>query len=315
MKNRKLINDLRSCAKNILATARELEAAGDAPSPSPLDIISAEVLSPAGGAHKQVLPLVLGRDDFGENLVVDLARLPHLLIGGASGQGKSSCLRSLMAGLVACRGPGEVRFIIHDPTSFEFLDAAGLRHMCGPVCNSPRDMMRAFVSLMREIGRRNRMLYATKCCNIAAFNKRKISEDNGFPEKLPYIVVFIDEIAGLMEAYGRRAFESRMVSLVRFARPVGVHFVLTTRRMEGIAAFTDKMKEYFRARLAFRTLDEQDSRAIIGEAGAERLLRSGDFMFRHYSYDVTYGQGAYVNDLSEMWGQKCGDRPSRGLRF
>lgn len=136
MKNKETIKKLRECAKGLLDVARELQSSERMDPPRTLEIVERQIRSKDGKAYDFCLPLVVGVDEFGDDVVLELARLPHVLVGGAIGQGKTMCLNSLIAGLVATKTPDEVRFIVYDPKCVEYTSLADLPHLIMPPVTS-----------------------------------------------------------------------------------------------------------------------------------------------------------------------------------
>ena len=237
MKNREIIGKLRVCAKNLLDVARELQAMDCVESPRTEELIEKVVRSADGGARKFDLPFVLGRDDFGKDVIVELGRLPHLLIGGASGRGKTMCLNALLAGLIGTKTPEDVRFIIYDPKCVEFVWANGLPHLVSPVISDASRMVQTLRWLVSEMERRLKMFARAYCRNIAEFNawsgigERQVD----IPKAVPYIVVVIDELVDLMLADGREAAQL-IARITATGRAAGIHFVVATSRPDCMVA-------------------------------------------------------------------------------
>ena len=295
MKNREIIGKLRVCAKNLLDVARELQAMDRVESPRTEELIERVVASFKGGARKLDLPFVLGQDDLGEDMIVELGRLPHLLVGGASGLGKTMCLNSLLAGLIGTKAPKDVRFVIYDPKCVEFVWANGLPHLATPVISDASRMVQTLRWLASEMERRLKMFARAYCRNIAEFNARSgIGERTAdMPKTVPYIVVVIDELADLMMAYGKEAAQ-QIARITAKGRAVGVHFVAATSRPDYRVA-SGLLKSNIPGRLSFQTLSSVDSQAVIDDVGAELLNGRGDFMFRNGSGEIVRGQGAYIS--------------------
>lgn len=295
MKNEEIIGKLRGCAKNLLDVARELQAMDRVESPRTEELIERMVAASEGAARKFELPFVLGQDDFGEDVIVELARLPHLLIGGASGRGKTTCLNSLLAGLIGTKTPEDVRFIVYDPKRVEFVWANGLPHLAMPVISDASRMMQTLSWLALEMERRLKMFTRTYCRNIGEFNGRNRIGDlpADMPKTVPYIVVVIDELADLMLAHGKEVVQ-QITRITATGRAAGIHLVVATSCPDCMAA-SGLLKANILGRLAFQTLNSIDSRAVIDDVGAELLNGRGDFMFRNGSEEIVRGQGAYIS--------------------
>ena len=295
MKSREIIGKLRVCAKNLLDVARELQAMDRAESLRTEDLIEKVVASSEGGARKFDLPFVLGQNDFGEDTIVELARLPHLLIGGASGRGKTVCLNSLLAGLIRTKTPKDVRFIIYDPKCVEFGWANGLPHLATSVISDASRMVQTLRWLVFEMERRLKMFARAYCRNIAEFNTRSGigACPADMPKAAPYIVVVIDELVDLMLAHGEEVVE-QITRITATGRAAGIHLVVATSRPDCMVA-SGLLKANIPGRLAFRTLSSIDSRAVIDDVGAELLNGRGDFIFRNGSEEIVRGQGAHIS--------------------
>jgi len=231
------------------------------------------------------LTIALGKKIDGENYVTDLAKMPHLLIAGATGAGKSVGVNSLVVSILYKARPDEVKFIMVDPKRLELGLYADIPHLATPIITDPK---RAAISLkwaVHEMERRYKELAGWGVRNIEGFNKEvpkrnfiKDYDENGEPWKpLPYIVIIIDELADLMMVSGREVEES-ITRLAQMARAVGIHLVLATQR-PSVDVITGLIKANFPARISFRVSSKVDSRTIIDGNGAEQLLGKGDMLF------------------------------------
>ena len=296
MKNREIISKLRECAKNLLDIARELQTADSVESPQTMELIKSGALLPDGAAKKFALPFVLGRDEFGDDRIVELTQLPHLLIGGGAGRGKTAFLNSLIAGLISTKSLDEVRLIIYDPKCVEFTWASELPHLIMPVITSESRMFMALRWLVCEMEKRLKMFARAYCRNIADFNARKVVPDSGVeaPRTVPYIVAIFDEFADLMTMH-RKEEEPLVSRITAKARAAGIHIVIATSRPD-CKVVTGLLKSNMPGRLAFKTVSGIDSQTIIDDVGAENLFGRGDFLFRSGSEALVRGQGAYISD-------------------
>ncbi|HNU07833.1 MAG TPA: DNA translocase FtsK, partial [Pyrinomonadaceae bacterium] len=232
-----------------------------------------------------LLTVALGKTIDGLNYVTDLAKMPHLLIAGATGAGKSVGVNSLVVSILYKAKPDEVKFIMVDPKRLELGVYADIPHLATPIITDPK---RAAISLrwaVSEMERRYKFLASWGVRNIDGYNaeaKRKNLEgdvdDDGNPwPTLPYIVIIIDELADLMMVSGKEVEES-ITRLAQMARAVGIHLVLATQR-PSVDVITGLIKANFPARISFRVSSKVDSRTIIDANGAERLLGRGDMLF------------------------------------
>lgn len=302
MNQREVISKLRECAKSLLDVARELQRSERVESPRTLEIVKRQVKARVGKAQEFDLPFIVGVDDFGDDIVLELARLPHVLVGGAAGQGKSMCLNSLIAGLIATKTPDEVRFLVFDPKCVEYTWLADLPHLLMPPVTSVQKMVQMVRWLESEVDKRLRMFASARCRNITEFNSRKHIGDSAdeLPKTVPYIVAVFDELSDLMWKAGKE-IEPLVCRMTAIARAAGVHLVIATGRPDA-KVITGAIKVNLRGRIAFLTASSIDSMTIIDDKGAETLLGGGDFMLRTGLTEVVRGQGAYVSDaeMSEL---------------
>lgn len=216
------------------------------------------------------LLLSLGKTISGEPFVADLAKMPHLLIAGSTGSGKSVCLNSIITSLVYRLHPDEVRFILIDPKRLELSVYNGLPHMEKPVVTEMRDAEKLLGDVVLEMEERYRRLARAGVRNIDDFNVRE-------KEKLPYLIIIVDELADLMIS-GLNRVESLITRLAQMARAVGIHLILATQR-PSVDVITGLIKANFSTRIAFQVATKVDSRTILDANGAEKLLGRGDMLF------------------------------------
>ena len=260
---------------------------------------------PAWQGGKFQVPLLLGKDAAGNDLVADLARLPHLLVAGATGQGKSVCLNSIITGLLLCRTPEQLRFILIDPKRVEFTSYAALPHLLVPVINDTKKVVFGLRWAVQEMEKRLRMFAKAKCRNIVDFNSREISVQQDFfagdgdsagefPRTIPYIVIIIDEVADIMLSAGRDV-EPVIARLTALARATGIHLILATQRPD-TKTITGTIKSNIPGRIAFKTAQSVDSRTILDSQGAEDLIGKGDMLYRTPEGLLIRAQGAFLAD-------------------
>jgi len=216
------------------------------------------------------LPLALGKDISGQPYVVDLSRMPHLLIAGSTGSGKSVCMNCIITSLLYKLHPEEVRFIMIDPKMLELSVYSGIPHLEKPVVVSHKVAERILQDAVIEMENRYRKLAKASVRNIEDFNARK-------KERLPYILILIDELADLMMS-GSTKSEALITRLAQMARAVGIHLILATQR-PSVDVITGLIKANFSSRIAFQVASKIDSRTILDANGAEKLLGSGDMLF------------------------------------
>jgi len=226
--------------------------------------------SKAFAQRKSNLSIPLGKDVMGQAWVVPLDKMPHLLVAGATGSGKSVCLNTLIVGLLYENGPDELKFIMVDPKRVELSVYEGIPHLLTPPITKGEDAVNALKWTIREMERRLDVLSKFGARDIASYNSRA-------EEKMPKIVVIIDELADLMAQNGREV-EATVVRIAQMARAVGIHLVLATQR-PSVDVITGTIKANIPARIAFSVASQTDSRTILDVSGAEKLLGRGDMLY------------------------------------
>ncbi|MDR2743139.1 MAG: DNA translocase FtsK [Treponema sp.] len=222
------------------------------------------------------IPVVLGKDITGEAQTVDLAQMPHLLIAGATGSGKSVCVNTMILSILYQRAPAECRLILIDPKIVELKLYNDIPHLLTPVITEPKRAFQALQYCLYEMERRYACLDSMGVRDIRNYNRR-IRERNIAAEHMPYIVVVIDEFADLMVTTGKE-LESTVARLAAMSRAVGIHLVLATQR-PSIDVITGLIKANIPSRIAFMVASKMDSRIIIDMVGAEKLLGKGDMLY------------------------------------
>ncbi len=227
-------------------------------------------------SKKMALPVVLGKDITGDPQLIDLTKTPHLLIAGATGAGKSVCVNSLICSILLKRSPREVKLIMIDPKRVELNIYNDIPHMLTPVITESKKALRAIQYGIFEMERRYSLLQAVGGRNIAEYNNKVVKEKLA-TEKLPHIVIIVDEFADLMTTTGKE-LENYITRLAAMARAVGIHMVLATQRPSA-DVITGLIKANIPSRVAFMVTSNTDSRIIIDQPGAEKLLGQGDMLF------------------------------------
>lgn len=256
------------------------------------------------------LPLVLGKDVGGKNVVADLAKMPHLLVAGATGAGKSVCINSMLSGLFMCKTPDELRLILVDPKIVEFSVYNDLPHLVVPVITDPKKVSLSLRWAINEMESRYKMFAKARVRNIESFNNRHVttqgelfegdapgenSKKDDFPASVPYIVIVIDELADLMLAAGAE-IENSIARLAQLSRAVGIHMIIATQR-PSVNVITGTIKANFPARIAFQVAQKVDSRTILDQSGADKLLGQGDMLYLPpASSKLIRAQGAMITD-------------------
>ncbi|GHV14297.1 cell division protein FtsK [Spirochaetia bacterium] len=225
---------------------------------------------------KLEIPVVLGKDITGEAQTVDLIQMPHLLIAGSTGSGKSVCVNSMILSILYQRAPAECRLILIDPKIVELKLYNDIPHLLTPVITEPKKAFQALQYCIYEMERRYACLDSMGVRDIRSYNKR-IKERDIATEHMPYIVVVIDEFADLMATTGKE-LESTVARLAAMSRAVGIHLVLATQR-PSIDVITGLIKANIPSRIAFMVASKMDSRIIIDQVGAEKLLGKGDMLY------------------------------------
>ena len=245
-------------------------------------------------AKKLRVPMILGRTITGKPMIIDVAKMPHMLIAGTTGSGKSVCINTFICTVLYTRAPQDVRFIMVDPKVVELSVYNGIPHLLTPVITDAKKVVRALAWLCDEMERRYKMLSRFGVRNIDGFNSKIISE-NIPAERMPYIVLIMDEFADLMTTVGKD-IENYVARLAAKARAAGIHLVLATQRPSA-DVITGTIKNNFPARIAFAVSSATNSRIILDDGGAENLLGRGDMLFMNPSVMGNERiQGAFLSD-------------------
>ena len=274
------------------------------------DVVSADPFLNSGST----VTLALGKDISGNPFVIDLSRLPHLLVAGSTGSGKSVSINAMVCSLLLRATPDEVKFLLIDPKMLELPAYEGIPHLLLPVVTDPKEAAIALRWVVEEMERRYAMMAEQGIRNIENYNQRlkegslrpvEGAEGATPPKRLPYVLVVIDELADLMIVSGREVEES-IIRLAQMARAAGIHLILATQR-PSVDVLTGLIKVNFPARISFQVSTKTDSRTILDTQGAEHLLGSGDMLFLPPgSSKLLRVHGAYVSEeeikrLVEFW--------------
>ncbi len=242
----------------------------------------------------------VGKDISGKVIVADIAKMPHVLIAGATGSGKSVCINTLIMSIIYKYSPEDVKLIMVDPKVVELSVYNGIPHLLIPVVTEPKKAASALNWAVAEMGERYKKFAATGVRDLTAYNKRiedarRRGNIEGLPEKLPKIVIIIDELADLMMVANNEV-EDAIVRLAQLARACGIHLVIATQR-PSVNVITGIIKANIPSRIAFAVSSGTDSRTILDSNGAEKLLGKGDMLFAPYgSPNPIRVQGAFVSD-------------------
>ncbi|MGR3291434.1 MAG: DNA translocase FtsK, partial [Paracoccaceae bacterium] len=272
------------------------------------------------GDSNMKLPLALGKDIGGDPVVTNLAKMPHLLIAGTTGSGKSVAINTMILSLLYKLTPEDCRMIMIDPKMLELSVYDGIPHLLSPVVTDPKKAVVALKWVVGEMEERYRRMSKLGVRNIEGYNGRVIDALNknemfsrtvqtGFddetgepvfetdefkPEKIPYIVVIVDEMADLMMVAGKE-IEACIQRLAQMARASGIHLIMATQR-PSVDVITGTIKANFPTRISFQVTSKIDSRTILGEQGAEQLLGMGDMLYMAGGAKITRVHGPFVSD-------------------
>jgi S-DNA-T family DNA segregation ATPase FtsK/SpoIIIE len=270
--------------------------------------------------HQGKLPIALGKDISGAGIVSDLARMPHLLIAGTTGSGKSVGINAMILSLLFKLSPEQCRLILIDPKMLELSVYEGIPHLMAPVVTEPAKAVTALKWTVREMERRYRAMSQLGVRNVGGYNERVeearakgevisrrvqtgYDSETGKPtfeeqpltlENLPFIVVVIDEMADLMMVAGKE-IEAAVQRLAQMARAAGIHVIMATQR-PSVDVITGTIKANFPTRISFQVISKFDSRTILGEQGAEQLLGHGDMLLMVGGGRITRVHGPLVTD-------------------
>ena len=267
----------------------------------------------------QTLPLALGETIGGEPYIVDLAKMPHLLVAGTTGSGKSVGINAMILSILYRLSPDQCRFIMIDPKMLELSVYDGIPHLLAPVVTDPKKAIVALKWTVREMEDRYRRMSKIGVRNVAGYNERArellakgehfvrtvqtgfdergrpiYEEEKLRPEPMPYLVVVIDEVADLMMVAGKD-IESAVQRLAQMARAAGIHLIMATQR-PSVDVITGTIKANFPTRIGFQVTSKIDSRTIMGEQGAEQLLGMGDMLYMAGGGRITRLHGPFVSD-------------------
>ncbi len=251
---------------------------------------------------KAEIPVIIGKNISGAPYVTNVRKMPHLLIAGQTGSGKSVCINSLICSLLMTRKPDELRLILIDPKKVELSIYEGIPHLMAPVVTESKEAVKALQWGVMEMTRRYRMLAKVHARNIDSFNKKieeksikpgVLSEQDNKP--LPFIVILVDELADLMMTASKDV-EGLIQRIAQLARAVGIHLIVATQR-PSVDIITGPIKANLTSRIAFRTIQSTDSRTILGHVGAEKLLGRGDMLFlRNGAPEIERFHGAFISE-------------------
>ena len=244
------------------------------------------------------LPIALGKGSGGDNISIDLTKMPHLLIAGATGSGKSVCMNSIVSSLIYSKTPDQLRLLLVDPKRVELTQYNGIPHMISPVIVELDSVAKVFRGVINEMFKRYKLMESESVRNISELNKK-------FPNSMPYLVIVIDELADLMMTSGVE-IERSICRLAQLGRATGIHLVVATQR-PSVDIVTGLIKSNFPSRISFSVSSSIDSRTILDTTGAEKLLGKGDMLYLPVDGSMPSRlQGCFINDeeiknLVDFW--------------
>jgi S-DNA-T family DNA segregation ATPase FtsK/SpoIIIE len=267
-----------------------------------------EVILAAGKkATRSKIPLFLGKDTEGRPLVYDLAEMPHLLIAGRTGTGKSVCLNAIILSMLMTRRPDEVKMIMIDPKMLELSEYGKIPHLMHPVVKDMKKAEAILAWAVDKMEERYDLLSRARVRSIAAYNELSLTEIHKrvqpaddeerqrIPEKMPYIVIFVDEMGDLMMTM-KREVEGHIIRLAQKSRAAGIHLVVATQKPT-VDVITGLIKSNLPARICFQVSSRSDSRVVLDEMGADKLLGKGDMLFlQPGTSTLMRSQGTYTSD-------------------
>lgn len=274
----------------------------EVPAIYPQEVNFKELLVQYQQKHRKLsIPILLGKAVNGEAVFADLTKMPHCLIAGATGSGKSVCINTIVMSILLNMRPDEVKLLMVDPKKVELTQYSRLPHMIAPVITEPHGAYAALQWLVKEMQVRYEILKQLGLRNISAFNSRKVNKDLEaslsipIPEQMPYVVAIIDEFADLMMV-SSADIETPIARIAQMARAVGIHLILATQRPSR-EVITGIIKANIPTRISFKVASRVNSQIILDEIGAESLLGNGDLLFLPPgSSSLLRAQGVYISD-------------------
>lgn len=284
------------------------------------EIASTETFREA--SRKMALPLIVGKDTTGRPYIADLAKMPHLLVAGATGQGKSVCLNAMLTSLLLEKTPDELKLLLVDPKRVEMGMYEDESHLVHPVVKEVQDAKNALNWAVHEMDERYTRMSRLNTKNITSYNQRLASLQGKLPpdladlEPMPYIAIVIDELADLM-LQCRKDVEPCIIRLAQLARACGIHMIIATQR-PSVDVVTGLIKANFPCRICFRVSSRQDSMTTLGTSGAEKLLGNGDMFYNPNGGQLTRLHGPFLRDeevqaVVDYWKKQA--KPEYGVDF
>lgn len=258
------------------------------------DVIMAKILhSPEFKKYAGTLPIIFGQDTLGNDVIADLAKMPHLLIAGSTGSGKSVALNAMLVSLLCFLKPDQLQLIIIDPKRLEFAAYDGIGHLIFPIVTDTKKAVPVLKWVVKTMEQRYECMAQYGVRNLSEY--QLLAQRNKDMEPMPFIVLIIDEVADLMMTAGK-AVEDSIARIAQMARAAGIHMIIATQR-PSVDVITGMIKVNFPNRVAFKVTSKIDSRTILDNAGAEKLLGRGDMLFLDASKSqLVRVHGAYISD-------------------
>lgn len=272
------------------------------PNPFPQQVCFREILEYYNQQQNKLdIPLLLGKKSNGEPLYADLTKMPHLIIAGATGSGKSVCINTIVMSIIMTNSPDQVKLVMVDPKKVELSAYSQLPHMLTPVITEATTTYTALSWLVKEMELRYEILRFLGIRNIKSFNSRKIDTEYenscnlNIPQKMPFIICIIDELSDLILS-SSQDIETPIIRIAQMARAVGIHMILATQRPSR-EVITGLIKANFPSRISFKVASRVNSQIIIDDSGAESLIGNGDMLFLSPgTSSLIRGQGAFIKD-------------------
>lgn len=274
----------------------------EVPNPQPQEVGFRDMLMAyQQGAAKYHIPILLGKAVNGDYVMADLTKMPHCIIAGATGSGKSVCINTIVMSILFNANPDQIKLLMIDPKKVELTPYSNLPHMIAPVITEPHEACGALRWLVKEMENRYEILKLLGVRNIEGFNNRQVNKafeeslKKEIPEKMPYMVGIVDELADLMMV-ASSDIETPIARIAQMARAVGIHLILATQRPSR-EVITGLIKANFPTRISFKVASRVNSQIILDETGAESLLGNGDMLFLPPgSSQLIRAQGAFIRD-------------------
>ena len=248
-------------------------------------------------SDKSGVSMALGKDTNGNSVSADILKLQHILIGGTTGSGKSACINSMICSLIQTYSPDQVKLVLIDPKKVELTAYKSIPHLYMPIVTDPNKAVEVLDDMVKTMDKRYSDFEKVGVKNIESYNNlvTKYNESGKSAKLMPYIIIIIDELADLMQTAGKKV-ESSIQRLTQLARAAGIHLIVATQR-PSVDVVTGVIKSNINSRIAFATPSSTDSRTILDQSGAEKLLGKGDMLYKPLGASNTKRvQGAFVSD-------------------